>query len=96
MELVGLGYTGWFVYRYLLFKVSYIHHQYITALATKTFVLIFLENKKLKKFESDKMVDEFNDRPYKICLCELSSIGYSVYTIRIPIYCWLIMLACMP
>jgi hypothetical protein len=21
MELVGLGYTGWFVYRYLLFKV---------------------------------------------------------------------------
>ncbi|RRT61116.1 hypothetical protein BHE74_00009320 [Ensete ventricosum] len=22
MELVGLGYTGWFVYRYLLFKVS--------------------------------------------------------------------------
>lgn len=22
LELVGLGYTGWFVYRYLLFKVS--------------------------------------------------------------------------
>lgn len=22
MELVGLGYTGWFVYRYLLFKVT--------------------------------------------------------------------------
>jgi hypothetical protein len=22
MELVGLGYTGWFVYRYLLFKVK--------------------------------------------------------------------------
>ena len=22
MELVGLGYTGWFVYRYLLFKSS--------------------------------------------------------------------------
>jgi len=22
MELVGLGYTGWFVYRYLLFKES--------------------------------------------------------------------------
>jgi len=22
MELVGLGYTGWFVYRYLLFKTS--------------------------------------------------------------------------
>lgn len=22
MELVGLGYTGWFVYRYLLFKVG--------------------------------------------------------------------------
>ena len=22
MELVGLGYTSWFVYRYLLFKVS--------------------------------------------------------------------------
>ena len=22
MELVGLGYTGWFVYRYLLFKQS--------------------------------------------------------------------------
>jgi hypothetical protein len=21
LELVGLGYTGWFVYRYLLFKV---------------------------------------------------------------------------
>jgi hypothetical protein len=21
MELIGLGYTGWFVYRYLLFKV---------------------------------------------------------------------------
>lgn len=21
MELVGLGYTGWFVYRYLLYKV---------------------------------------------------------------------------
>jgi hypothetical protein len=30
MELVGLGYTGWFVYRYLLFKVLivlvWIHH----------------------------------------------------------------------
>ena len=23
MELVGLGYSGWFVYRYLLFKVSF-------------------------------------------------------------------------
>ncbi|KAK3005367.1 hypothetical protein RJ639_015470 [Escallonia herrerae] len=23
MELVGLGYTGWFVYRYLLFKVTF-------------------------------------------------------------------------
>lgn len=22
LELVGLGYTGWFVYRYLLFKVT--------------------------------------------------------------------------
>lgn len=22
MELIGLGYTGWFVYRYLLFKSS--------------------------------------------------------------------------
>jgi biopolymer transport protein ExbB/TolQ len=30
MELVGLGYTGWFVYRYLLFKVLivlvWVHH----------------------------------------------------------------------
>jgi hypothetical protein len=26
LELVGLGYTGWFVYRYLLFKVRRIHH----------------------------------------------------------------------
>lgn len=24
MELVGLGYTGWFVYRYLLFKVRFL------------------------------------------------------------------------
>jgi len=24
MELIGLGYTGWFVYRYLLFKVKLI------------------------------------------------------------------------
>jgi hypothetical protein len=23
MELVGLGYTSWFIYRYLLFKVRY-------------------------------------------------------------------------
>ncbi|KAL8541100.1 hypothetical protein ACS0TY_002396 [Phlomoides rotata] len=26
LELVGLGYTGWFVYRYLLFKVQFAVH----------------------------------------------------------------------
>jgi hypothetical protein len=29
MELVGLGYTGWFVYRYLLFKVTNVQQAYI-------------------------------------------------------------------
>ena len=29
LELVGLGYTSWFVYRYLLFKVS--HHAHLEA-----------------------------------------------------------------
>ncbi|MBA0826594.1 hypothetical protein Goarm_011425, partial [Gossypium armourianum] len=30
MELVGLGYSGWFVYRYLLFKVRF-QSKYITS-----------------------------------------------------------------
>jgi len=32
MELVGLGYTGWFVYRYLLFKVTNVQQPYIFRL----------------------------------------------------------------
>lgn len=30
MELVGLGYTGWFVYRYLLFKVHFSQYSLMT------------------------------------------------------------------
>jgi hypothetical protein len=31
LELVGLGYTGWFVYRYLLFKVNLRHYYLFLA-----------------------------------------------------------------
>lgn len=32
LELVGLGYTSWFVYRYLLFKVSFSIKEYVNVL----------------------------------------------------------------
>ena len=34
LELVGLGYTGWFVYRYLLFKVINKHQPLLVQFCT--------------------------------------------------------------
>ncbi|KAL5061253.1 hypothetical protein RYX36_032857 [Vicia faba] len=52
MELVGLGYTGWFVYRYLLFKVCQMH--------IPSSICCFLKNEKFNKFPTSMIINEFN------------------------------------
>jgi hypothetical protein len=32
LELIGLGYSAWFTYRYLLFKVCWVHKQRVLAM----------------------------------------------------------------
>ena len=42
LELVGLGYTSWFVYRYLLFKVSAIANLACTSVPGSCLVCTLL------------------------------------------------------
>ena len=43
MELVGLGYTGWFVYRYLLFKVNPRDYNFFFFVGFKIISTLFIE-----------------------------------------------------
>lgn len=45
LELVGLGYTAWFVYRYLLFKVR-IGSMVVAAWTTETLSMLPISNYK--------------------------------------------------
>ena len=95
MELVGLGYTGWFVYRYLLFKVGQIHKHSPLCYCFRNLHICISASGKWEIEEILKIVNEFNDRSYKN-VCELSCIGYPLFSIRIKSIVFFLLLIHMP
>ncbi|KAJ9539436.1 hypothetical protein OSB04_032169, partial [Centaurea solstitialis] len=69
MELVGLGYTGWFVYRYLLFKWD--------ALENKSTVIIYRGREIVAICLLSILIGAINSVPLLPKIMELVGLGYT-------------------